>query len=86
MRKPAFCTCENKDADQLHGDRKADQRLCFRYIDSTMPRLSKFEISSLVSDLVGNLEDRFSHNKAHISKLSSLYLASDTVQAVMGIT
>ena len=38
---------ENKDADQLHGNREADQRLCFRYIDSTIPLLSKYEISSL---------------------------------------
>ena len=30
MRKPAFCICENKDADQLLGNREADQRLCFR--------------------------------------------------------
>ena len=29
MRKPAFCICENKDADQLRGDREADQRLLF---------------------------------------------------------
>ena len=28
-------------------DREADQRLCFRYIDSTIPLLSKSEISSL---------------------------------------
>ena len=27
VRKPNFCTCENKDADQLRGDREADQRL-----------------------------------------------------------
>ena len=47
MRKPTFCICENKDADQLRGNRKADQRLCFRYIDSTIPLLSKSEISSL---------------------------------------
>ena len=47
MRKPAFCICENKDADQLRGDREADQRLCFRYTDSTIPLLSKSEISSL---------------------------------------
>ena len=33
MRKPAFCICENKDADQLRGNGEADQRLCFRYID-----------------------------------------------------
>ena len=50
MRKPAFCICENKDADQLRGnreaDREADQRLCFRYSDSTIPLLHKSEISS----------------------------------------
>ena len=47
MKKPTFCICENKDADQLRGNREADQRLCFRYIDSTIPLLSKSEISSL---------------------------------------
>ena len=47
MRKPAFCICENKDADQLRGNREADQRLCFRYIESTIPLLPKSEISSL---------------------------------------
>ena len=31
VRKPAFCICENKDADQLCGNRTTDQRLCFRY-------------------------------------------------------
>ena len=30
---------ENKDADQLRGNREADQRLCFRYTDSTFPPL-----------------------------------------------
>ena len=47
VRKPAFRICENKDADQLRGNREADQRLCFRYIYSTIPLLSKYEISSL---------------------------------------
>ena len=48
VRKPAFCICENKDADQLRGNRKADQRLCFRYTDSTIPLLPKsnFQASS----------------------------------------
>ena len=36
MRKPAFCICENKDADQLRGNHEADQCLCFRYMDSTI--------------------------------------------------
>ena len=39
MRKPAFCICENKDADELRGNREADQRLCVRYIESTIPLL-----------------------------------------------
>ena len=46
VRKPDFSFCENKDADQLRGKREADQRLCFCYIDSTIPLLSKYEISS----------------------------------------
>ena len=36
VRKPA-----------LYGNREADQRLCFSYIDSTIPLLPKYEISSL---------------------------------------
>ena len=44
--KTGFCKCENKDADQLRGNREADQRLCFRYTDSTIPLLSISEISS----------------------------------------
>ena len=34
-RKPAFCICENKGADQLCSNCIADQRLCFRYLVST---------------------------------------------------
>ena len=71
MRKPAFCMCENKDADQLRGN------LCFRYTGRTIPLLSNSEnlkalaifygcTAWFVSDLVGNPKDRFSHNKAHI--------------------
>ena len=61
-RKPTICSCENKDADQLRGD----QRLCFRYTDSTIPLLlynkyRKFKLlacffdctARFVSDLVG---------------------------------
>ena len=42
-----FCICENNGVDQLLGNGAADQSLCFRYIDSTIPLLSKAEISSL---------------------------------------
>ena len=47
MRKPDFCICENKDADQLRSNCATDQRLCLRYTDSTIPLLPKSEISSL---------------------------------------
>ena len=71
VRKPAFRIYENKDADQLRGDRETYRRLCFRYTDSTIPLIPKTEISifcdytaRFVSDLLGNPEDRFSHNEA----------------------
>ena len=48
MGKPTICICENKDADQLRGNREADQRLCFRYTDSTLPLLLESEISSFL--------------------------------------
>ena len=76
MRKPAFCMCENKGANQQHGNCTADQPFCFRYVDSTILLLSKSEFSIIailcgctawfVSDLVGNLEVRFSREVAHI--------------------
>ena len=50
MGKPTICIGENKDADQLRGNREADQRLCFRYLDSIIPLLAylkpKFQASS----------------------------------------
>ena len=47
MRKPAFSICKNKGADQLLSNCAADQRLCFRHIDSTIPLVPKSETSSL---------------------------------------
>ena len=47
MRKQVFGICENKDADQLRGNREADQRLCFRYLASTIPLLPKSKIARL---------------------------------------
>ena len=41
--------CEKKVAEQLHGNRAADQRLSFCYIDNTIPLLPKSEISSSVA-------------------------------------
>ena len=75
--KTSFLHMRKQDADQLHGNHEADQRLCFRYTDSTIPLLPESNFKHLalffdftarfVSDLVGNPEDRFSHNEAHIT-------------------
>ena len=46
MGKPTICIGENKGADQLRSNCEADQRLCFRFSDSTIPLLLKSEISS----------------------------------------
>ena len=45
MGKPTICIGENKGADQLRSNCEADQRLCFRYSDSTIPLLLKSETS-----------------------------------------
>ena len=74
MGKPTICICENKDADQLRGNREADQRLCFRYSDNTIPLLLKTEIQASGSFLyrpvcVGPVRKPhywFSHEVAHM--------------------
>ena len=72
MGKPTICICEKKGADQLRGNREADQRLCFRYSDSTIP--PKFQASSSFlclyrSVCVGPFPKPycwFSHEAAHL--------------------
>ena len=72
MRKPTICVCEN--ADQVHGNSEADQRLCFCYTDSTLSLLLKSQISSLLLRLYSLVCVRpvrkphfwFSHDFAHI--------------------
>ena len=46
MGKPTICIGENKGVDQLRSNCEADQRLCFRYSDSTVHLLLKSEIPS----------------------------------------
>ena len=67
MRTQTICICENKDADQLRGNREADQSLCFRYSDSTISLLLKscfcdctalFVTDMLVTQIVGFLTHR----------------------------
>ena len=47
-KKPTLCIGKNKGADQLRINWGADQYLCFFYMDSTVPLLSKSKISSLL--------------------------------------
>ena len=62
MRKPAFCICENKDADQLFAvNAKLISAFVYKPLAIFPGRAARF-----VSDLVGNREDWFSHNEAHI--------------------
>ena len=87
MRKPTICICENKDADQLRGNREADQCLCFHYIDSTINLLSKSEISSFWPSSVAvqpglfrtrsETECWFSHDTAQLSSDTHLICSSD---------
>ena len=47
MGKPTICIRQNKGTVQLRSNCEADQHLCFRYTDSTLPLL-KFQASSLL--------------------------------------
>ena len=47
MRKPTICICQNIGADRLRSNCEADQRLSFRFTDSTITLLSKSKISNL---------------------------------------
>ena len=47
MGKPTICIGENNDADQLRGNREADQHLCFRHLDSTITPLLNSKNSSI---------------------------------------
>ena len=76
MRKQTFCIFENKDTDQLRGNREADQRLCLCFILVQSYFINtKVQASSIfcdctarfVSDQVRNPEDRFSHNEAQLT-------------------
>ena len=49
IRKPTTSIGENKGADQLCSNCKADQHLCFRFSDSTIPLLHnpRFQAASV---------------------------------------
>ena len=66
MIKPDFCLRENKGVDQLFSNCTADQRLYFRYTDSTCYSVTRnFKLLAIfcdrtdqfMSDMVKNSED-----------------------------
>ena len=89
MRKPAFCICQNKDPDQLCGNREADQRLCFRYTDgtipllpnSTIPLLPKSEISSLLLSSVA-VQPGLCQTRSKTSQQGSIRMQDFTLAAI----
>ena len=85
--KTCFLHMQNKGADQLLCNHAADQHLCFRYLESTIPLLSKSKIFcshllwlySLVCSGPGrNPEDRLYHDTVHLQLVSNAiqFLAS----------
>ena len=99
MRKPTICMGENKDADQLRGNREADQRLCFRYTDSTfppllIPKLSRFWVSSVTvqaglcwtwseTQIVGFLMHRLRWKVFHHSVLEVLAIYEKNLRGIL---
>ena len=75
--KPTICIGENKDADQLRGNREADQRLCFRYSDSTIPLLLKsknFKLLALFCACTGRfVSDLFRNHMVGFSTRRLIY-------------
>ena len=82
MRKPDFCICENKDADQLAVTAKLISAFVFatQIVQSLYFLIRNFKPPAIlcgctvwfVWDLIGNPEDRFSHNEAHITVCPSV--------------
>ena len=92
MKKRCFVhKCENKGAYQLRRNRAANQCLCFRYIDRTLPLHYTPIIASLllstpfVSDLVANPKDMFSRDAAHVLLCVQKCINKDRSKTVSGL-
>ena len=67
MGKPTICICENKDTDQLRGNREADQIVQFFYLNPKFQASSSF-LCLYRSVCVGPVRKPhcwFSHEVAH---------------------
>ena len=72
MRKPAFCVCENKGADQLQDKCAADLLLYFHYLVLSLYflNLKPYSLGYVRSGL--NPEDMFSSDATHILLMFSM--------------
>ena len=80
MGKSTICIGENKDADQLRSNCEADQRLCFRYSDSTVPllKIRNFKLLALFCDCTGRfVSDLFGNHIAGFPTRRLNYVESD---------
>ena len=75
MRKTAFCICENKDTDQLHGNRDADHAFVFATCILNFKLLTIF--CGCSARFVRNPEGRVFHNEAHFMSQCFSNNASD---------
>ena len=55
--RPTIFIGENKGADQLRSNCEADQRLCFRYTDNTIPFFFTHKLNLYVVFLASKLID-----------------------------
>ena len=60
VRKPDFCLCENKGADQLRCHCEAGQRLCSSYTDSSSSKIRNFRLLSCFCDCTGGFVSTWS--------------------------
>ena len=81
MRKHEFCICENKGSDHLCSKCTAGQRLCLRYMDSSIALLPKSKhliiycgcTDRFVSDLVGTPKTSFLASRLNVITKTNVF-------------
>ena len=66
MRKPSFCICEHKDADQLRGNREADQWL-YKIQDTRNFISCRLRLTNNISSEL--FSDKQSKNETNVKRL-----------------
>ena len=87
MRIPDFGKCENKDADQLCSNCTADQCLCFRFPDSTIPVLLEAKRNKLLAffcDCTGRFVPKLVGRPKTGFLMSQIYSIHVALKSVVG--